>query len=398
MRILLVPAAGGVGLGPLTNVLAIAEDAVHAGHDVAFMCKGNWFPFVSRFGPMYSAPLPKQFTEKLPSPYKLSDVLIGLGWADPEFIRASITAEINAITSFSADIVVSMLQVTAPISAQILRKPSVAVFSWADGPDFRSPLYPQNDTCKGFEVYYNQVFSEFGISPIQDICELAYMRSELRIAPTIPELQPELTQVPGVHFVGSLLSHSMESEICPDEILQIKARENVPLIFVYLSPGDMRPEHWIPRLVNAFTGHPYEVIVTLAPLDISPKSLPSSENIHFFKRLPGSAVIANSNLVISHGGANTVNNALCHGIPQLVFPDKYAERDYNGRAVARLGAGLNLSTEQFEPNRLLKYVDWVLSDDQFKQNAIKLANIIRRYRGAGQVISLMEDLLARRST
>ncbi len=393
MRILFVPAAGGVGLGPLTNVLAISEAAVNAGHDVAFMCKGVWAPFIESFGyPIYSAPLPNPFEGNLPPPYKLSDVLIGLGWADENFIRASIKSEIKAITSFSADIVVSMLQVTAPISAKITHKPSVAVFSWADGPDFLSPLYQREDTYVGWEDNYNRVLGEFGISPIQDICDLAYLRSELKIAPTIPELQPELIEVPDVHFVGSLLSQSMESGVLPEEIVKLK--ENAPLIFVYLSPGDIKPDYWIPTLIKVFTGSPYQVIVTLAPLDISPKSLPSSKNIHFFERLPGSTAIANSDLVISHGGANTVINALRHGVPQIVFPDKYAERDYNGRAVARLGAGLNLPTEEFNPKSLINHIDYILSDNQFKQNAIKIANILKGYGGAKQVIGLIEATVA----
>jgi UDP:flavonoid glycosyltransferase YjiC (YdhE family) len=394
MRILFVPAAGGVGLGPLTNVLSLAEVAADSGHNVAFMCKGAWEPLIGRLGyPMYAAPLPEKFKGKLPPPYKLSDVLIGLGWADKNFIRESIASEIKAIASFSADVVVSMLQVTAPISATVMHKPSVSIFSWADGPTFTSPLYKKDDSLLGLEKNYNQVFQEYGVSPIQDISELAYMRSELKIAPTIPELQPELVDLPDVHFVGSLLSQSMEQGVLPVEIAELK--ENASLIFVYLSPGDISPDYWIPTLVETFANSPYQVIVTLAPLGFSPKSLPSSDNVHFYERLPGSTVIANSDLVISHGGANTVMNALCHGIPQLVFPDKYAEREYNGRAVARLGAGLNLPTKEFNAISLLHHVNYVLSDYQFKQNSVSLANIVKNYGGAKEVVRLIETELGR---
>lgn len=392
MRILFVPAAGGVGLGPLTNVLAIAEAAANSGHTVAFMCKGAWESLIGRLGYLaYPAPLPRKFEGKLPPPYKLSDVLIGLGWADDNFIRESIKSEIKAIASFSADIVVSMLQVTAPISATVMHKPSVAIFSWADGPAFTSPLYKEDDSLLGLEKNYNQVFQEYGIPPIQDISELAFMRSELKIAPTIPELQPELVDIPGVHFIGSLLSQSMELGDLPVELAKLK--ENGPLIFVYLSPGDISPDCWIPTLIETFADSPYQVIVTLAPLSLSPKSLPSSNNVHFYERLPGSTAIANSDLVISHGGANTVMNALSHGIPQIVFPDKYAERDYNGRAVARLGAGLNLPTEEFSNIKLLHHVNFVLSNHQFRQNSIKLEGIVKNYGGAKEVVRLMETQL-----
>lgn len=392
MRLLLIPAAGGVGLGPLTNVLAIAEEAVRAGHEVALMGKDAWAPVMEQLGfQIYLAPTPRPYNGVVPPPYKLSDVVIGLGWVDEQYIRASIEAERHAIVSFKADAVVSMLQLTAPISAQIEGRPSLAIVSWADGPKFTSPLYKPEQSLRGWEVFYNRVLQEYGIQPINDICELAFLRSELRAAPTIPELQPELLSVPNVHFVGPLLSERMEKGRLPEAIDNWDGTG--PMVYIYLAPGDIPSSQWIQTIIEAFEVTNFRVMVTLAPLNILPNSIPATRNIRFFERLPGTTAMERSDVVISHGGANTVINALLVGKPQIVFPDKYAERDYNGQCVARLRAGINCPTEQFTPQALRQIVEKVVANDIFKINAMKIAHLIRAYRGSRRVIELIERRL-----
>ena len=88
MRVLLIPAAGGVGLGPLTNILAIAEELQMAGHDVGILCRDSWAPIIGSLDlRMYPAPAPQPYHGYKPPPFKLSDVIIGLGWAEEDYIR-----------------------------------------------------------------------------------------------------------------------------------------------------------------------------------------------------------------------------------------------------------------------------------------------------------------------
>lgn len=105
MRMLAVPAAGGIGLGPLTNTLAIAEEARLRGHDVAFLCKPAWGPMLRRLGfQTYIAPTPSAYRGfrhlhhgSAPPPYRFSDIALAMGRTDPGYIRASIAAERRAI-------------------------------------------------------------------------------------------------------------------------------------------------------------------------------------------------------------------------------------------------------------------------------------------------------------
>jgi UDP:flavonoid glycosyltransferase YjiC (YdhE family) len=394
MRLLLIPAAGGVGLGPLTNLLAIADEATAAGHEVAFVVKDAWAYDIRQLGfPAYRAVTPRPYRGIPPPPYNLGAVVTRLGWVDESFIRDSVRAECQAITTFGADVVVTTLQFTAPISAALQGLPSAAIFSWADGPGFVSPLYKSTQYVTGGEICYNRVLEENGLEPIGNICELAFQRSELKVAPTIPELQPELLALADVHFVGHLLSKRLEINDMPDQIKSWSG--SGPLIYVYLGPGDISAEQWMPAIAEAFEHTNFRVMVSLAQLRTAPSSVPVLRNVRFFERLPGMTAITYSDLVISHGGANTVNNALLAGKPHIVFPDGYAERDYNGRSIAKLGAGLNCSTDQLNPKDLRLMAEKVIANGIFAQNAAQLGRRIQEYGGAQHVIELIEGMAAR---
>ncbi len=242
--------------------------------------------------------------------------------------------------------------------------------------------------------------NKYGQPGINDICELAFLKAQIKIAPTTPELQPELQDIQNVHYVGSLLSPEMEDSFLSPRVVKNRLPnvveswdKNSPLIYVYMSPGDIKPDLWIPTLIKAFKDTKFNVMVTLAPLKILPSSLPNVPNIKFFESLPVIKAICRSNLVITHGGANTVTSALISGKPLMIFPDMYAERDYNGRAVERLGAGMNFRTEKFTPQDLLLNAEKIISDSTFALNAKKIGSRIRKLGGSRSTLDLIEKIV-----
>ncbi len=401
MRILLIPLAGGVGRGPLTRCLSVAHEAKMRGHEVLFLCKDTFCEIVRKFGyRTYTAPTPAQYRAPKPPPFRLSDVAIALGWIEESYINSAIEVERQIVRSFRPDVIFTETQFSVPISASIENIPWVAATSWADHPDFKSPLYKDNETVSGFEERFNRILNKYGQPGINDICELAFLKAQIKIAPTTPELQPELQDIQNVHYVGSLLSPEMEDSFLSPRVVKNRLPnvveswdKNSPLIYVYMSPGDIKPDLWIPTLIKAFKDTKFNVMVTLAPLKILPSSLPNVPNIKFFESLPVIKAICRSNLVITHGGANTVTSALISGKPLMIFPDMYAERDYNGRAVERLGAGMNFRTEKFTPQDLLLNAEKIISDSTFALNAKKIGSRIRKLGGSRSTLDLIEKIV-----
>ncbi len=120
MRILLIPLAGGVGLGPLTRCLSVAHEAKMRGHEVLFLCKDTFCEIVRKFGyRTYTAPTPAQYRAPKPPPFRLSDVAIALGWIEESYINSAIEVERQIVRSFRPDVIFTETQFSVPISASI---------------------------------------------------------------------------------------------------------------------------------------------------------------------------------------------------------------------------------------------------------------------------------------
>lgn len=390
MKILIIPLSGGVGLGPLTRCLAVAKEAKLRNHQILFLCKDSFFPIVRKCGYLaLLSPCPKSNGVN-PPPYRLSDVAIALGWLNRDYLESAIRKELGVIRKFKPHVIFTETQFSVPISAALAKVPWAAATSWADHPKFKSPLFDDSQTYVGYEDRYNQILDKYNLPRIDDINELAYLRADLKIAPTIPQLQPELLQVPGVNFVGHLLSPDIEKAELPDSIKSLDGRN--PIIYVYMSPGDILPQQWISTMVETFKNTKYQILISLAPLKRYKGKIPNIKNIQFHKFLPGSSVIKKSDLVITHGGGNTVTNALLYGKPMMIFSHFYAERDYNGRAVERLGAGMNFRTEKFNPKDILKNTENILRKNEFTKNAVKIGKTMKLLGGSKKTVDLLEKL------
>lgn len=392
MKLLLIPLSGGVGLGPLTRCLAIGREAAKRGHKVAFLCKPTFGKIVTRYGyQTYEAPTPRpRTTRPLPPPFRLSDVAVRLGWLEKSYIELAVSREREIIRIFNPDVIFTETQFSVSLSSSLERIPWASATSWADHPSFTSPLYRQAETVRGLERNFNTILREHHLPAIKDVNELAFLRADIKIAPTTPELQPELLKIPDVHFVGHLLSPDLEEGRLPQAIE--KWSKHRPVVYIYMSPGDIAPHQWITTIIKTFQHTHFNVMVALAPLCLPHYTSLHIPNILFSRHLPGSAAIRVSDVVITHGGGNTITNAFLWHKPVMIFSHLYAERDYNGRAVERLGAGMNFRTEQFNPRDIVRNLNKIIGDTRFIKNAQDIGNSIRQLGGSTRALELLEAL------
>lgn len=388
MRILLIPFSGGVGLGPLTRCLAVAEEGKRRGYEVAFLGK----PFFKRITDglgfkTYLAPDTVHLNRKLPK-YRLSDIALEYGLINLDYLQKAVKRELEIIKLFRPDIIFTETQFSINFSSAASGVPWATAVSWTDHSGFRSPLYKTVSTYPKQLKHINRFASWYNLKPYDDLCDLAFARANVKIAPTSPELQPELLSIPDVYFVGSLLSKTLEDQ---SNGIKLPVKKSLCTVYVYMSPGEIPANQWVEIICEAFRDQQYNVIVMLAPLKKIPKPLPKLSNVHFLPLSPAQKFLAASDAVITHGGGNTVVSALLHGKPLLVFPHDYAERDYNGRAVERLGAGLNLPTSSFASKTVRVLVEKITQDSSFARNAKTIGKSLKKLGGAQKTVDILES-------
>lgn len=126
-------------------------------------------------------------------------------------------------------------------------------------------------------------------------------------------------------------------------------------------------------------GHPV-VISTGGRLD--PAALgPVANGVVVRRWLPQLALLRKASLVVTHGGMNTVNEALLFGAPLVLVPQA-ADQTWVARRVAELGAGVVL--RDVRPDRLRSAAEAVLHAAAMRSAAARIGDSLRRAGGAGR--------------
>ena len=148
---------------------------------------------------------------------------------------------------------------------------------------------------------------------------------------------------------------------------------------VYLSLGSLGGADvaLMQRLVDVLGTSRHRFIVSKGP-QADRITLP--DNMVGAQMLPQTKVIPQVDLVISHGGNNTVTEALHFGKPLIVLPlfwDQYE----NAQRINELGFGLRLDTYGFTDSDLTDAVDRLLADAELRTRLDRLGAAVRARDG-----------------
>jgi len=107
------------------------------------------------------------------------------------------------------------------------------------------------------------------------------------------------------------------------------------------------------------------------------------------------AAIARADAIVSHGGLNTVLDAIAHRTPNLALPIAF---DHPGGAarMVRIGAGLSASHRFAGPRTIARLLRRLLDDQGFDARLAPLADEVRAAGGALRAADIVEEALGLR--
>jgi MGT family glycosyltransferase len=103
------------------------------------------------------------------------------------------------------------------------------------------------------------------------------------------------------------------------------------------------------------------------------------DNVHLFRHVPQVPLLSQVDLVITHGGNNTVQETLAAGKPMVVIPFG-GDQIVNARRVETLGVGAKIAPESLTVENLITSVKR-LSDSRVIEQAEHLRVVLARYGG-----------------
>ncbi len=148
---------------------------------------------------------------------------------------------------------------------------------------------------------------------------------------------------------------------------------------IYLSLGSLGGADigLLQRLIDLLGTTRHKVIVSMGP---RAAEIRLADNMVGAEFLPQTSVIPQVDLVITHGGNNTVTEAMHFGKPMIVLPLFWDQYD-NAQRVHEMGYGRRLSTYAFADEELFDAVDTLVGDTRVRERAAAAGDSIRARDG-----------------
>jgi MGT family glycosyltransferase len=140
------------------------------------------------------------------------------------------------------------------------------------------------------------------------------------------------------------------------------------------------------RVINCLAATPHRYIVSLGPLH---DQIDLAANMTGAEFLPQASVIPLCDLVITHGGNNTVTECLHFGKPMIVLPLFWDQHD-NAQRVQELGLGARLDTYRFTDSEMHAGLGRLLADTTLRGRLADAAATIQRRGGVRAAAGLIE--------
>lgn len=161
-----------------------------------------------------------------------------------------------------------------------------------------------------------------------------------------------------------------------------------PLIYFSLGSlgsADVALMNRILRVLGTLDVH---VIVSMGPLH---EEIVLAENMFGAEFLPQTKLIPQVDLVITHGGNNTVTESMHFGKPMILLPLFWDQYD-NAQRVHEMGFGRRLSTYSFTDTELVAAVQDLVTDDALRARSAAAGRRIRDRDGLRVAADLLERL------
>ncbi|HEY7282694.1 MAG TPA: nucleotide disphospho-sugar-binding domain-containing protein [Actinomycetota bacterium] len=142
------------------------------------------------------------------------------------------------------------------------------------------------------------------------------------------------------------------------------------------------------RLIGILAGTPHRYVVSKGP---QAGLIRLADNMWGEEFVPQPAILPLADLVVTHGGNNTVTESLHHGKPMVVLPLFWDQYD-NAQRVDELGFGVRLDPWTCEPDELAGAIDRLLGDDAAGERLEAVGSRIRSDSGVRRAADLIEQL------
>ena len=249
------------------------------------------------------------------------------------------------------------------------------------GSDYSNPaneyVARENQFIERLDRLVNNARRAFGLQPAEpDILRRPYSPwLNLVVSATIMEA-PRNNLTNNTFFIGPCFGKRSDEEEFPfDQLRSDKFK-------IYVSLGTVfnnKPEIFR-KIMHALDVPDYQVIVSAGGAYKRLQKSTITKNATIYRSVPQISLLNRIDLFISHGGNNSINEALASGKPIIVIPVGGEQAD-NASRIVYLGVGKRIDITTFNEKQLLGIVEEIRQTPTFQERALTIMNGLRLTQG-----------------
>jgi MGT family glycosyltransferase len=239
---------------------------------------------------------------------------------------------------------------------------------------------------------FNGWVVEQGARPLPDLEFIHEGDLNLYVYPGIADYTDARPLGPAWHRLDSSVRETDEEFTLPAALAGLGAgAEGSALIYFSLGSLGSADVDLMRRIIASLARTPHRYIVSKGPLHEEIELPPNMWGAEF---LPQTRILPLVDLVITHGGNNTVTECLHFGKPMVLLPLFWDQHD-NAQRAAELGFGIRLDPYRCTDAQLHGAVSELLGDARSRATLAEAARTIRARDGVRTAAGLIERAAAR---
>jgi MGT family glycosyltransferase len=377
--------------GHINPTLGLVQELVAAGDEVTYFAPPEFEKMVSRLGarfePYYSefhkGEAPRHDGTQVPMPLRLAK----------DNAQCTLPLADKVLKGPRPDaILYDVMCLSGRIIAKAARVPHVRLSpSYMVNEKFNVLFpFPQDAaTTKTFDDFLAPIFSALDVPPFQMKDLFTY------IAPLNISFIPREFQVRGETFderfifAGPAFVESASQIEFEKDLLKKR-----PLLYISLGTVFNSDAAFFNSCIEAFKDEKWHVVMSLGNR-LKPElyaNAPANFTVRSF--VPQTEILQHTDVFLTHGGMNSVQEALYFGVPMAVVPQMY-EQSMNAKRVSEIGAGVALDPANITATLLRSTVDQIADNPTYRKNSRTMGEHGREAGGAKRAAAAIHDYLAK---
>jgi UDP:flavonoid glycosyltransferase YjiC (YdhE family) len=208
------------------------------------------------------------------------------------------------------------------------------------------------------------------------------------------------------YAIGPLLSEEMQIKIRDkrylaviNHIIEEKKRESIS--FIYCSLGTLN-DLGIEKSKKIFQNvieigrrnSAYRIVLSVGEIMNPTELLPTPDNVYLFKTLPQKNILKYVDMMIAHGGQNSITECVMNEVPMLIYPFiKTSDLGGNSARVVYHGIGSRGFVKQDSVRDMEIKIHDILSNPIYRKNIYRMKQKFEEKNSSIEAVTIIESIV-----